>query len=315
MKKNIFNKVIVVGLVLCMFLSVLPKAFAQTQTPNAILIAQLQLLLEDLFKKLNLLIEQNNNIDQTVTVGTTVVTIGSTRVRETPGLNRAFLDGSHAAGDVGTIISEPKIIDGLTWFFIDYNIGTDGWVESSLINKHTTKIVPATSINPSTCTLTTDKKIYTIGEDVTFTWNAPGAKFVLFSSNKSGKDGLQLPEGIFEKTIGTTRVEANFIGTDIITLEVHNEYGTEPVTTCNTTVNVDEIKRSFGSRDIKSVVKEIQDPIIGSLGDEYETYTIILKTGDSFTMAIFQEQYADRGSIFAANGYTGSLNAILELVQ
>jgi hypothetical protein len=241
-KKNTFTTIVVGCLVLTFFISATPKALAQTPSQNSALIAQLQLLLQDLLKQLAVLSEQKT---------------------ATPQQNK------------------PASI----------------------------------STQSPSCVVTTDKKRYQIKENVTFSWNAPGAKFVLFSSNNGGKDGLQLPEGIFEQTKGSTSVKTNFTGTDKITLEVHTAYGKPPVATCTTTVIVDKIKRSFGSNDVASIIKEMEDPVPGSIGDEYESYTLTLKSGDTFTMAIFQEQYADRGSIFKANGYTGNVDTLLKLID
>jgi hypothetical protein len=170
-------------------------------------------------------------------------------------------------------------------------------------------------LSTNTCTLRTDKASYLLGDTVTFSWNAPGAKFVLFAHDNGFKDGLDLPEGIFETTTGTASTKTNFIGTDEITLEVHNAYGAAPIATCKAEVNVDEVKRSFSLGDVRSIVRKIVHPIPSKPDQDYEEYAITLKSGDSFNMDIFQVQYADRGMIFEANGYTGNSDALMAMVR
>ncbi len=305
------------GVLMMIWLSSTPlTVFAQAQQSDTLIIDQLQLKLEELLKQLAILkAKEDPDSDASISVGTSIVTVSNTRIREVPGLNLTFLSGSQSAGNQGKIIAGPKTVDGITWFKIDYKKGADGWVDSNLIKRHSDSAATKTSPKRRHCSLTTDKKQYTVGEYVTFKWNAPEAKFVIFSNNNGGKDGIRFSEGIFEKKTGTTRAEANFIGSDKVTLEVHTAYGQKPIATCSTTVNVEEIERSFGIKDIISVTKEVVDPLPSSKGDEYETYTIILKSGDSFTMAIAPEQYADRGAIFEANGYTGSLSALLKIAK
>ncbi len=59
-------------------------------------------------------------------IGARVVSVKNTDVYDSPGGNRI---GSHAFGARGHILKGPVILNGQKWWYVDYDDGTDGWVQ------------------------------------------------------------------------------------------------------------------------------------------------------------------------------------------
>lgn len=284
----------VVGVIICslFFISVSQPVAAYTE--KEVLIAKLQIMLEELFAQLALITQPTESSGgKNLAVGSTIVTTGSTKLRHTPGLNLDAVEGrGHAAGDKGTITAGPNIVDGYTWYYVDYANGSDGWVAADRI-KAFTAVAAQPTVPPAapTCLISTDKERYTLRDEIKLAWSVPGTKFVMFSNKVAFKDGLTMPEGVQPST-GNATVKADIIGVDTITVNGYADYGAAPKVTCKTTVTIDNYKRSFGAKDIVSVKKSVITLNPNLATDDYEEYTISLKSGEEFTLAIVQSQYA-----------------------
>ena len=74
------------------------------------------------------------------------------------------------------------------------------------------------------CSLTTDKSSYKLGETIILSWTSQNATYTTFQQNNSGKDGLWLPGDKLTPS-GLQPVAANVIGNPDATLLVYNYTG------------------------------------------------------------------------------------------
>jgi peptidoglycan hydrolase-like protein with peptidoglycan-binding domain len=86
-----------------------------------------------------------------------------------------------------------------------------------------------------TCTLTTDKQSYTLGETIVFSWRSTNATYAAWQPDTSGKDSLNLPGDKLEAN-GSGHIVATVIGNPSATLNVYGR--TNAGGSCTATVNV-----------------------------------------------------------------------------
>ncbi len=72
-----------------------------------------------------------------------------------------------------------------------------------------------------TCSISTDKAVYTFGDTITYSWKSKNATYASWQQDISGKDYLKLP-GDKLTTSGSQHVTANVIGNPTVTLLVNN---------------------------------------------------------------------------------------------
>lgn len=62
----------------------------------------------------------------TISIGTTIVTTDTLRIRGAAGVNAAYI-ASQPAGSEGVVVEGPVSKDGYNWYKVDYVTGADGW--------------------------------------------------------------------------------------------------------------------------------------------------------------------------------------------
>jgi len=92
--------------------------------------------------------------------------------------------------------------------------------EGQVLGASTTKPVPVRPV----CRLTTDKKVYTIGDTIKISWKSTGASYATFVPDESGKDNLTLPADKLDSS-DSLNVVASVFGLPAIMLKVVSETG------------------------------------------------------------------------------------------
>ena len=95
--------------------------------------------------------------------------------------------------------------------------------------------VKSLATQPS-CTITTDKSSYKLGDTITFSWTSKNATYATWQQDTSGKDNLLLPGDKLDIS-GTQPVTANVIGNPSVTLSVGNQTYQG---SCSKTVSISE---------------------------------------------------------------------------
>jgi peptidoglycan hydrolase-like protein with peptidoglycan-binding domain len=113
----------------------------------------------------------------------------------------------------------------------DVNVPTSG----TLIGSASTNVnvLPSTGITAS-CTLTSDKTSYQLGEMITYKWTSNNASYALWEPDTTGKDHLNLP-GDKLAANGTQQVVASVIGSPKVVLLV---IGNNATGECSTVVTI-----------------------------------------------------------------------------
>ena len=125
-----------------------------------------------------------------------------------------------------------------------YRLGATGpyvRVDGILNNKATITISPKVSdqiIPPSstvpTCSISSDKSSYVVGESIKLTWTSSGARDLRWRQDFSGIESLILSENDLG-TSGTEIISASVIGNPVVTLDIDGVGGEG---TCSKTINV-----------------------------------------------------------------------------
>jgi len=95
--------------------------------------------------------------------------------------------------------------------------------------------VATVATKPQTCVITTDKRIYTLGDKIFITYTSEGGNYASWIKDTSGKDNLYL-SGDKLPTSGTSEVVASVVGNPSVTLGV---YGPQTFGTCTKVIPVE----------------------------------------------------------------------------
>lgn len=90
-------------------------------------------------------------------IGMRVISSKNNDVYDTPGGKKI---GSHKLGDAGRIIQGPVEIDGVKYWYVDYDTDPDGWVKEDDVRSLTTPISTLAEPIGSTVMNTTDAPVY-----------------------------------------------------------------------------------------------------------------------------------------------------------
>ncbi len=174
---------------------------------------------------------------QGIALGATVQTTDLLKVRQNPSVTAQQLGYQNTSAQ-GKVTSGPRSADGYTWWYIDYNVGVDGWSAQNWLRPVYTPVT-LTPANPTPglgCELTTDKALYRYGEQIKLTWKGIGAAYANFVNDTSGKDSIYIsPEK--QSANGSAYVSASVLGLPNFTLKVTAADGR--TSQCDLTVKVD----------------------------------------------------------------------------
>lgn len=139
------------------------------------------------------------------------------------------------------------------WCANDPGNGKDG----PSAQKYVTVTVSATA---PTCSLTTDKKSYKLGETITFSWTSQNATYGAWQQNTYGKDNLKMP-GDKLSVSGSQMVTANVTGNPSATLLIYGYGGSN---SCTATVSVTDSQTSSQSTNSNAANADIDTESYGS---------------------------------------------------
>ena len=100
-----------------------------------------------------------------------------------------------------------------------------------------------------TCSITSDKSSYTLGENIAFSWTSTNATYAAFVPDTSGKDNLQVP-GDKLPASGSQVIPASVLGNPYVTLAVYDAGGQKG--TCTKTVSVAEVSVAGPKNNVMS---------------------------------------------------------------
>jgi hypothetical protein len=124
------------------------------------------------------------------------------------------------------------LVPGQTYDLFVYR-GLSGIYSNVVKVKVLSKMTSTSSTQPS-CSITTNKSSYNLGETITFSWTSQNATYASFQQDISGKDSLWLPgDKLFAN--GSQSVTARVIGNPVVTLLVGGNGGTG---LCKVMVNI-----------------------------------------------------------------------------
>ncbi len=158
----------------------------------------------------------------------------------------------------------------------------------------------ATSMAPS-CTVTTDRPVYVLGDSVTISWASKNATYAAFKLDTSSKDRLALPGDKLYST-GSVTIVANVIGITPIVLSTVNQSSSS---TCSTSITVNNAGTvSTSAAPTQSSARLIDDNVKANGGS-----TLYLKGTASNTSSVTV--------VIVGTNYTGSkdYSAVSQLLK
>jgi hypothetical protein len=216
---------------------------ADAQINRELMLAQIQQLLETI-KLLQAQLAQMHGSSspeggfdsQHIAVGSRIITSALLRVRAGASVNANWVNNI-GAGVGGTVVDGPRYADGYTWWHINYNNGTSGWSAENWLRvistpAQTTSVYQTSS--SASCSITTDKTSYLLGETIKISWTSSNAKEVRFVPEPE-KDYLDITNRT-RNSSGSMKVDASVIGNPVIVLRATDAEGRS--VDCSRTVNI-----------------------------------------------------------------------------
>ncbi len=178
--------------------------------------------------------------DSTKGTGIITTTGGSVSTSLLPATNYSGLYPTSAyIGKEAPFVWSPNTTTTSQFINSDWTVGAGILGFGSMITqvRSASGTVPPTTALP-TCSLTSNKTSYTLGETATFSWTSANASYAGFVADTSGKDTLLVP-GDKLPTSGSQSIAINVIGNPTVTLKVVSATGA--TATCSKTIAVSEV--------------------------------------------------------------------------
>ncbi len=174
-------------------------------------------------------------LSPTVSFQASPTTVGAERKSKlswsTTNVNRCVLQYGSSEKNVGIngskVVSPSQTTSYRLWCVNDPGTGYDG--------PSAEKTISVSVASPS-CSLTTNKSSYQLGEDIVFSWTSKNATYSTFQQDTSGRDHLYF-SGDKNDTNGSYSTTANVYGNPSATLLIYNYYGNS---SCSVTVPVNQ---------------------------------------------------------------------------
>lgn len=338
--KNIQKTIVALGMVALFavtFTVATPRAHAQNASIEALQnqIQQLLQLVRSLQERLHQLTAGDDvaspielpTVAKPVTfdvinIGSRVESIAYLKARNDAGLQMA-LNRVVRPGTLGQVIDGPRQSDGYTWWRVRYDDGTTGWSVVDWLRQYVTTdttdcpdcddpyppeegdtygisdIASVTSryVDPNPNMADEEYTLYSI-------ILKNGTKFEVIASGFA-------PATAFEKSLRATGYTGTIAAFNALVETII-------IPDCPDCVDPYPVEGgdSYSLSDVQSVSMTTTDPIPNAVDDEYTTYTVLLKDNSIRTFDVYSmEESVTIAARVAATGYTGPVDALLQLAQ
>lgn len=173
------------------------------------------------------ILEQCYSFDKNLTVGSTGADVDA--------LQKSLITAGVDYGKGTAGVFDEYLAEAVVKFQAKYSIPQTGYVGPLTRAKLNSLCVPTSpNTNTPTCSLTSDKTSYSLGDVITYSWTSQNATYAAWQQDTSGKDHLWLPGDKLPPN-GSQTVKANVVGNPSVTLSVA---GYDSTGSCTKSVNI-----------------------------------------------------------------------------